>query len=88
MSNFSNTVFTYTLINSNLLIKSEYGIRSISLKLISGTASFIGTMKVGTLNSVAIPLIINEPVTITGETIIDGLNILASSGQVQIIAKK
>jgi hypothetical protein len=88
MSNFSNNVFTFILINSNLLIKSEYGIRSISLKLISGTGSFVGAMKVGSLNSMPIPLNINEPVTITSETAIDGLNILASSGEVQIIAKK
>lgn len=88
MPDFSDNIFTYVLTNDTLLIKAEYGVRSVAMKLVSGAASFSGTMKLGTLSSGSIPLVVNDPVTVSDDNNIDGFTIDASAGSVQIIARK
>jgi len=88
MPDFTDNIFTYVLTNETLLIKSEYGVRSIAMKLVSGNASFYGTMKLGSLSSGSIPLVVNDSVTVSDDNNIDGLTIDATAGSVQIIARK
>ena len=86
--NQPDNIFTYTLTNGTLILLAEFGVRSIAMKLISGAATFEGTMKLGILDSTPIPLVVNDPVSISDDNNIDGFKIVATSGVVQIIARK
>jgi len=87
--NNTQTFWTYVLNGDALEIIPSFGFKNLSMELISGTASFIGTGQGdGTIPSESVPLYTNKPVTIaTGSTrVIGGITIDASSGVVNIIA--
>lgn len=83
-------------INSNLftspsiglfVFDSTMGIKAVSMELLSGSGAFTGALTLGSTQSSAIALIINEPVTITnlGNTI-NYLSIDGSNGVIKVIA--
>ena len=82
-------LFTYVLSSSTLNIVESYGVTAVALKLTSGAGSYSGTKSLGAINSIAIPLAVNEAVTLTSEQTkyIDELLIDASSGVIEIIAR-
>ncbi len=82
-------IFTSILDNSTLLIKEEYGVTAVALKLTAGTASYIGSKRLGAVASVAIPLEVDKPVTVSAETgrFIDDFLIDATGGVLEIIAR-
>lgn len=82
-------LFTYVLTNDTLTVIEEYGITAIALKLTAGAGSYSGTKKLGTLSSAAIPLVVDEAVTLTSEQskYIDELIIDGSAGTIEIIAR-
>jgi hypothetical protein len=82
-------LFTYVLTNDTLTVIEEYGITAIALKLTAGAGSYLGTKSLGAINSVAIPLVVDEAVTLTSEQTkyIDELLIDASAGTIEIIAR-
>ena len=82
-------LFTYVLTSNTLNIVESYGLTAIALKLTAGAGSYLGTKSLGAINSIAIPLIVNEAVTLTSEQTkyIDELLIDASAGVIEIIAR-
>lgn len=82
-------LFTYVLTNDTLTIIESFGLTAIALKLTAGAGSYLGTKKLGDLSSSAIPLIINEAVTLTSDQTkyIDELIIDGSAGTIEIIAR-
>jgi hypothetical protein len=82
-------LFTYVLTANTLSIIESYGLTAIALKLTAGAGSYLGTKSIGTINSSAIPLVVNEAVTLSSEQskYIDELLIDASAGVIEIIAR-
>jgi hypothetical protein len=82
-------LFTYVLTASTLTILESYGVTAVALKLTAGAGSYLGTKSLGAINSVAIPLVVDEAVTLTSEQTkyIDELLIDASAGTIEIIAR-
>ena len=86
----SSKIFTYNLTNESFEIVSDYGLKAVSLKLTSGTATITGTMKVGDKSSQPISLTLNEGVTINSDEasgVLQDLTIDATSGTVLIIGR-
>ena len=84
----TETVGTYTLTSNILTIISEWGVRNISLLLVSGTVTYTGTMKLGATLPNALTLVAGTPLNLTFDFPIDGLIIDASAGEVTIITGK
>lgn len=84
----SCNVGTFTVTGTTMTINANDGVMIVAMKLISGTVTFIGTSKVNGEASTAITLAANDPVTIGGNTPIDGLTINATSGSVYVITRK
>jgi hypothetical protein len=79
--------WTYNLINGSLTIDSSFGLRKISILLISGTGTYAGDLQAGVLQSQPLDLIIGTAVTIGDwQTIADGIT-LTTTGTIQIIAR-
>ena len=84
----TETVGTYTLTSNILTIISDWGVRNISLLLVSGTVTYTGTMKLGATLPNALTLVAGTPLNLTFDFPIDGLIIDASAGEVTIITGK
>jgi hypothetical protein len=83
-------LFTYVLSGGTLTINEEYGITALALRLTAGAGSYEGTKKLGGLiSSTPIPLVANEPVTVSSEQskYISELIIDATGGTIEIIAR-
>jgi len=86
--NSVDNVFTYVLTNDIFDIVAEYGVTAVAMELIAGTATFEGSLKLGSVDSAPITLTIGDPVTIGQSQAIDRLTIDASAGTVNIICKR
>ncbi len=75
-------IWTQVLTDDTIVIDESFGIQEVAMKLISGAGTFEGTLKLGTYPSEPIPLVINDPVTITAELGISQLTIDCSGGGV------
>ena len=84
----TETVGTFTLTSDSITIINEWGVRNISLLLVSGTVTYTGTMKLGGTSSNALALVAGTPLNLTFDFPIDGLIIDASAGVVTIITGK
>jgi hypothetical protein len=85
----NSKIFTKVLSGTSLLIISNYGLRSVSVVLVSGTGSVTGDLLVDGLTNDPIPLVVGQSVTVSveGSQILDGLTVNATSGVINIIAK-
>ena len=85
----SSKIFTKVLSGTSLLITSDFGLRSVSVVLVSGTGSVTGNLRVDGLTNDPIPLVVGQSVTfgVEGNQILDGLTIDARDGEINIIAK-
>lgn len=81
-------VGTYTLTSSTLTIQESFGVRNISLLLVSGTVTVTGSMKLGSTVSSALTLAADKPLNLSFDFPIDGLIIDATSGVVTIVTGK
>lgn len=90
MFEFKENIFTYVLTGGVLNINSEYGVKVVAMKLTAGAGTFSGTMKLGSVNSAPINLVVNQPVTVdAGNGYIDSFTIdCLGGGTVEIIARK
>mgnify|MGYP001583684056 CR=1 FL=1 len=86
--NSVDNIFTFVLTNGTFNIIAEYGVMAVAMKLTAGTATFIGSLKLGSQSSTAIPLAVNDPITISQNQAIDVLTIDATAGTVQIICRR
>lgn len=84
----SDKIFTYTLTSAILTIIADYGITKIAFRLLSGTVTVTGTMKIGSISSSALTLTTDNPLAISDDEPIESLVIDATSGSVEIIASK
>lgn len=87
----SEKIHTQTLTNSTLLIEQPMGVRAVSLILVSGLGTFVGTLQIGAYPSTPIDLQIGVPIKISSDnaTPLDGIMIDCSSGGViEIMAKQ
>lgn len=79
--------WTYNVTNSSLVIDSSFGLKKLSVLLISGTGTYSGNLQAGVLQSQPIDLIIGTAVTIGDwQTILDGIT-LTTTGAIQIIGR-
>ena len=85
----STRVFTKLLNAQDFLLTANMGLRSVSFVLISGVGTFKGQLDVQGNISTPLPLTIGQAVTISveGNQILDGIEILGSGGVIHIIAK-
>jgi hypothetical protein len=85
----NSKIFTKVLSGTSLLVESNYGLRSVSVVLVSGTGSVTGDLLVDGLTNDPIPLVVGQSVTVSveGSQILDGLTVNATSGVINIIAK-
>lgn len=85
----SQAIFTYTLTAGILVINVADGITAVAMKLTSGTGTFKGTKRIGTVDSTATSLVANDPVTVSAEQTkyLDQFTIDASAGVIEIIAR-
>lgn len=85
----SSRIFTKVLSGTSLLITSDYGLRSVSVVLVSGEGSVTGNLRVDGLTNDSIPLIVGQSITfgVEGNQILEGLTVDATDGVVSIIAK-
>ena len=86
--NSIDNVFTYVLTNGIFDIISDYGVTAVAMKLVAGAATYKGSLKLGSVDSAAVPLTMNDPVTIGQGLAIDRLTIDASAGTVYIICRR
>ena len=70
-------IFTKVITNTTYTISPNSGFRSASFVLISGSGTFQGNLSVGADASAAVPLVVNQAVTLSS----DGSN---SLGQVTL----
>jgi hypothetical protein len=61
-------IYTTVLSTSTFTIIPEMSIQSISISLVSGVGQFTGSLPLGALVSSPIPLIVNQPVTISSDS--------------------
>lgn len=82
-------VFTTTLVGTTLIIKAEYGITVVAMKLTAGAGSYKGTKSLGVIPSTANPLAVDKSVTISSEIskYLDEVIIDATAGTIEIIAR-
>lgn len=85
----SSKIFTKVLTGSSLTIVSDYGLRSVSVVLISGAGTIEGNLGVNGLSNDPIPLTVGQSITVgvEGNQIVDGLIVDATGGVIHIIAK-
>jgi len=84
----SISYFTYVLNGESLIIDESFGLKNLSMELISGTGSFVGETISNGNASMSVPLFVNKPVTLTTNSIntISGLTIDGTSGVINIVA--
>lgn len=82
-------IFTTTLTNSQLLIKQEYGVTVVAIKLISGAGTYQGTKQLGTIVSTPTSLVIDKAVVVSSEQskYIDEFIIDCPAGVIEVIAR-
>ncbi len=82
-------IFTYTLTSGTLTINETDGITAVAMKLLSGTATYAGTKKIGNVDSTPTPLVVDKSITVTSEQTkyVDSFTIDATGGSVEIIAR-
>lgn len=85
----SQAVFTYTLTNNILVINAVDGITAVAMRLVSGSATYKGTKKIGAIDSTPSTLIVDKAITVTSDETkyLDEFTIDASAGVVEIIAR-
>lgn len=84
----TDKLWTYLLTNGSLTIVNSMGLRIMCMTLITtGTATYIGTAKIGGLDSVALTFEEDIPVVLRDDTAIDGVTIIAdASSTIEIVA--
>jgi hypothetical protein len=85
----SSKIFTKVLTGTSLVISNDFGLRSVSIVLISGSGTYLGNLLVNGLTNDPIPLTVGQSVTVgvEGNQILDGLTIDATGGVIHLIAK-
>ena len=80
---------TYIISSNKATILKKDNIVTVAMKLISGSATFCGSQISESFSGKShdISLVLNEPVIITDEKIIDGLIIDGTSGTIHIITQ-
>lgn len=82
-----NNAGTFILDAEEITIIEDWGVRNVSLLLVSGTVTVKGTMKLGTRDDDAITLG-STPLNITFDFAIDGLVINAMGGVALLVTGK
>jgi len=85
--NPTNNTGTFILSSELITIIQDWGVRNVSLLLVSGTVTVKGTMKLGARDDDAITLG-SVPLNISFDTAIDGLTIDALGGSVLLVTGK
>jgi hypothetical protein len=86
MSNNVKT-WTYNVVNGTLVIDSSFGLRKLSIMLISGTGTYSGDLLAGVLQSQPLALTVGVAITIGDwQTILDGIT-LTTTGTIQVIGR-
>jgi hypothetical protein len=88
MNGISQKIWTNELTNSTLVITEDFGLKSISILLKSGTGSVEGGLILENgVTSTPINLVVGTPLTLSGFTSLDGITII-TTGVISIIGKQ
>ncbi len=88
MNGISQKIWTKEITNTSLVITEDFGLKSISILLKSGTGSIDGTLTLENgVTSDAINLVVGTPLTLSGYTPLDGITI-TTTGVISIIGKQ
>jgi|TARA_B110000977_G_C11072597_1_gene490048 hypothetical protein len=88
----NTNIFTSTITNTTFIITEEMSLRAVSILLKSGEGQVTGGLRVGSINSTALILDTDTPITLTaGDSgVIVGVTIdttIGATGIVQLIGK-
>ena len=88
MSLVQKPIWTTTLVNDTLTIDASFCLTQISMILISGTGSFIGTYQAGSIPSSQVPLSVGVGTTVgTGTNALLESITITTTGTVAIIGR-
>jgi len=85
----NQSVFTATFTNTSFAIDSTMGLSIVSINLISGSATILGTTSIPGVSNSAASLTVGQPILLKSDSgyTLDGITITASSGVFEVIAK-
>lgn len=85
----NSKLFTKLISGTVFTIEGDYGLRSASFVLISGSGTYTGALTIGGFPSDPLPLVEGNPVTVSveGNQILDKLVIDGTGGVIHLIAK-
>jgi hypothetical protein len=85
MPSNKENVGTFLLSGETMIILEEFGVRNVSVKLVSGMVTVKGTQKLGARDCDAIVVTAENPINISFDFPIDGYTIDASGGSAQLV---
>lgn len=83
--NQTDNVGTFLLNAEIITILEAWGVRNVSVKLVSGIVTVLGTQKLGARNPDPITVAAGSPINISFDFPIDGYTIDASAGVAEVI---
>lgn len=85
----NQSVFTSTFTNTTFTITESMGFSIVSINLISGAATILGTTSVPGVTNTAAALNVAQPILLRADSgfTLDGITITATSGVFEVIAK-
>jgi len=85
----NQSVFTATFTNTSFAIDSTMGLSIVSINLISGSATILGTTSIPGVSNSAASLTVGQPILLKSDSgyTLDGITITASAGVFEVIAK-
>jgi hypothetical protein len=86
----NQTIWTYQVVNSSFTITADYGLRSISFYLASGSGLISGSKEVVGIPSVNLALQSSFPITISADSpgVLEGITIdTSATGVVYLIGR-
>lgn len=85
MPSITDNVGTFVLSGESITLIQEWGVRSVSVKLVSGTVTVQGTKSLGVRTPDPIPVTEENPINVGFDFPIDGYTIDASAGVAEVI---
>lgn len=81
----TDNVGTFTLTAGTITINEDNGIRVISMELLAGVVTYVGSLPIAGNNPTPLTLVADKPVVVGFDFSIDGFTIDATGGSVKLI---
>lgn len=85
----NQSVFTATFTNTTFAITESMGLSIVSINLISGAATILGTTSIPGISNSTAALTVGQPILLRADSgfTLDGITITATTGVFEVIAK-